>query len=269
MHIILLLALLFSSVAAQTTNCVVCVLALGLVQQLNKNETSNPDVDCKALGFCTGACVFWNPWPSTSPPFPTDGGVIDSRRQLLEVATTHKFTYDSAVNFISHISANLPPHSSLQDAMSLLWRYISSSAVGNTTHPCTDGLGVVCDFERPFSLHLPMVDWDDDSFAGDPDAGDFLNQHFRGRSWRGKDCNDSDSTIYPGASESGDGTADSNCNGISGMDKVSGTPYEQLYCSGDYAPLGLAIIGDSAAAHFHIPPQVSVYKYTAALQYSL
>jgi acyloxyacyl hydrolase len=81
-----------------------------------------------------------------------------------------------------------------------------------------------------------------------------LNQHFRGRSWRGKDCNDSDASVHPGALDAG-GAIDQNCNGISGTDPATGTPYETEFCSGDYAPMGLAIVGDSAAAHFHIPPQ--------------
>ena len=246
-----LFAALLATAMAQSTDCAVCVVALGLVQQLSGNYTSNPDVDCKALGFCTGACVFWSPWPANAAPFPTDGGVVDSRRELLASASASGLTYDSALAFVRHASARLPPRASLQDALALLWRYLS--AVGNATHPCSDGLNVVCDFERPFSLHLPMVDYDSDSFAGDPLAGDFLNQHFRGRSWRGKDCNDSDASVHPGALEAG--ASDANCNGIHGVEPASGTPYEQLWCSGDNAPMGLAIVGDSAAAHFHIPPQ--------------
>ena len=252
--LLFLFAALFGSATAQSTDCAVCVVALGLVQQLSGNYTSNPDVDCKALGFCSGACVFWSPWPANAAPFPTDGGVVDSRRELLASASAAGLTYDGALAFVRHAHARLPPRASFQDALSLLWRYLAQgAAVGNATHPCSDGLNVVCDFERPFSSHIPMVDWDSDNFAGDPLAGDFLNQHFRGRSWRGKDCNDSDASVHPGALEAG--ASDANCNGIHGVEPASGTPYEQLWCSGDYAPMGLAIVGDSAAAHFHIPPQ--------------
>jgi len=35
--------------------------------------------------------------------------------------------------------------------------------------------------------------------------------------------------------------------------------YEALFCSGANAPMGVAILGDSAAAHFHLPPQVSAF----------
>jgi hypothetical protein len=265
--LLLALALLLPALDAQSTDCAVCVVALGLVQQLASNYTSNPDTDCKELGFCSGACVFWSPWPSNGVPFPTDGGAPDSRRQLQQLAATAEaaaaagFTRDSALAFVRHAAARLPPRSTFHDALTLLWRYLSqgaaaaAAAVGNATHPCSDALDVVCDFERPFELHKPMVDWDSDNFAGDPQAGDFLNQHFRGRSWRGKDCNDSDAAVHPGALDAGPGSGDQNCNGISGVDPASGARYEDLFCSGDYAPLGLAIVGDSAAAHFHIPPQ--------------
>ena len=242
---------------SQTQDCAVCVVALGLVQQLSSNYTSNPDSDCKALGFCTGACVFWNPWPSNAAPFPSDGGAVDSRRSLRELASeaqrASSFTREAALDFVRFASARLPPASTLQDALGLLWRYLAVGATSGAS-PCSDGLDIVCDFERPFQYHLPMIDHDGDNFAGDPLAGDFLNQHFRGRSWRGKDCNDSSAEQYPGRLDAG-GRVDSNCNGISGTDPASGKAYEELFCSGDNAPMGVAIVGDSAAAHFHIPPQ--------------
>ena len=231
-----------------------CSLALGLVQQLQNNYTSNPDADCKALGFCSGVCTFWSPWPASSAAFPTDGGVVDSRRALLESAAAQvpagtSFTRDAALAFVAHAAATLPAGATLPDARALLSRYIVGA------HPCSDGLDIVCDLERPFQFHEPMVDYDGDNFAGDPDAGDFLTQHFRGRSWRGKDCNDSSAEIHPGALEGSGEARDLNCNGISGVEPASGRTYEELYCSGENAPLGLAIVGDSAAAHFHLPPQ--------------
>ena len=234
----------------QTTDCAVCVVALGLVQQLNKSSTSNPDQDCKSLGFCSGGCVLWNPWPANSAPFPSDGGAVDSRLLSSLHVENKAFTYENALDFVKLASSTLSPHrSTLHDVLNFLWRYITE-----ISHPCSDGLDVVCDFERPFQNHTPMIDWDADNFAGDPLAGDFLTQHFRGRSWRGKDCNDSDATVHPGAVDIGSGV-DQNCNGIHGVDPSSGSPYEKLFCSGEYAPMGLAIVGDSAAAHFHIPPQ--------------
>jgi acyloxyacyl hydrolase len=242
------------AVAAATTDCVVCVLGLALVQQLSRNFTSNPERDCDALGFCTAdaTCTLFNgTWPVTPPNFPTDGGVIDERRLSLTTRATAP-TRDDVLAFLAFLRTH--PAADLHSVISALSRWIT-----NGVPPCSDGLDVVCDFERPFDLHLPMVDHDGDAHAGDPLAGDFLTLHLRGRDWRGRDCNDSDANMYPGRAVSAEGSwdaaTDTNCNGISGVDSATGKSFEELYCSGANAPLGLAILGDSAAAHFHIPPQ--------------
>lgn len=39
---------------------------------------------------------------------------------------------------------------------------------------------------------------------------------------------------------------------IKGRDKRTGRPYEDLYC-GNSKPMGVAALGDSVTAHFHIP----------------
>jgi acyloxyacyl hydrolase len=48
-------------------------------------------------------------------------------------------------------------------------------------------------------------------------------------------------------------TFDTNCNGIFGSDN-NGNKYEETFCSGVNTPKGLVIIGDSATAHFSLPP---------------
>jgi hypothetical protein len=93
-------------------------------------------------------------------------------------------------------------------------------------------------------------DGDGDNFAiGGPNG--FLNSGFRGADWRGGDCDDSDATIYPGrATTSHPPSVDHNCNGIFGT-SPQGVPYEELYCNGTQQR-GVAILGDSAAAHFQL-----------------
>eukprot|EP00331_Platyophrya_macrostoma_P031901 CAMPEP_0176434518 /NCGR_PEP_ID=MMETSP0127-20121128/16730_1 /TAXON_ID=938130 /ORGANISM="Platyophrya macrostoma, Strain WH" /LENGTH=518 /DNA_ID=CAMNT_0017817281 /DNA_START=239 /DNA_END=1796 /DNA_ORIENTATION=- len=97
----------------------------------------------------------------------------------------------------------------------------------------------VCNMEN----HLPFSDSDGDFFSTQPTL--------RGSDWRGKDCDDSNSSIFPGRS-SHDRDVDENCNGIYGVD-ATGESYEDLYCAGTNA-MGVAALGDSATAHFRIPP---------------
>uniref|UniRef100_A0A8D2P3A4 Acyloxyacyl hydrolase n=1 Tax=Zosterops lateralis melanops TaxID=1220523 RepID=A0A8D2P3A4_ZOSLA len=62
----------------------------------------------------------------------------------------------------------------------------------------------------------------------------------RGYHWRGRDCNDKNTTVYPGRRpDNWDANSDSNCNGI--------------WVSADSK--GVVLLGDSAGAHFHIPPE--------------
>ena len=130
---------------------------------------------------------------------------------------------------------------------------------------CNSVLNISCEISRVFDDHLPLVDGDNDGFAGpaDASASPFLSAHLRGTSWRGRDCNETDGAVYPGRRDGG-GAADANCNGIHGVEPASQVPYETLFCSGADAPMGVAILGDSAAAHFHLPPQ-----YVNALAFNL
>ncbi|XP_063778580.1 acyloxyacyl hydrolase isoform X2 [Pseudophryne corroboree] len=94
---------------------------------------------------------------------------------------------------------------------------------------------------------VPAEDYDQDYFSAFPSL--------RGYHWRGRDCNDIDKSIYPGRSpEDWDAFHDSNCNGIWGFDPEDGIPYEKKLCEGTDAK-GIVVLGDSAAAHFHIPPE--------------
>jgi len=136
------------------------------------------------------------------------------------------------------------------------------------TPACDGGLNISCEISRVFDTHLPLVDGDNDTFAGPAAASEspFLSMHFRGADWRGRDCDDARGDVYPGRRDLGalPAALDSNCNGISGTDPASQRPYEELFCSGANAPMGVAILGDSAAAHFHLPPQ-----YLNALSFNL
>ena len=74
-----------------------------------------------------------------------------------------------------------------------------------------------------------------------------------GASWRGRDCDDGDVETYPGRLPlDGDRAKDSDCNGISGKPNDVNQTYEELLCGGT-RHYGVAILGDSAGAHFHMP----------------
>jgi hypothetical protein len=93
--------------------------------------------------------------------------------------------------------------------------------------------------------NLPMFDSDGDRFS--------TKEAFRGSDWRGKDCNDLDATVYPGRLATDHAPLiDHNCNGISGKG-LDGLSFEDKYCKGT-GQRGVTILGDSAAAHFSIPP---------------
>ncbi|NWZ92261.1 AOAH hydrolase, partial [Nesospiza acunhae] len=94
---------------------------------------------------------------------------------------------------------------------------------------------------------LPFEDFDGDKFSTFPTL--------RGYHWRGRDCNDKNTTVYPGRRpDNWDAKSDSNCNGIWGVDPKDGIPYEEKFCKGADSR-GVVLLGDSAGAHFHIPPE--------------
>ena len=99
--------------------------------------------------------------------------------------------------------------------------------------------------QKVASKHLPLFDLDNDGFSD--------IAWLRGSSWRGKDCNDNNANVYPGRKVNPDSSdADYNCNGISGTDPETNQPWKDVLC-GNYSQVGVAVIGDSAGAHFSIP----------------
>ena len=265
-------------VAAQGTTCLACGLLLALGEQL-ANTTSpptgpNPDVTCAGLGLCDGTCPLFpgSSWPASSPVLPTDGGVIDQRRVLRSApmpapAHRHRPTADPAsvawirdraavTSFLRDLDTRVQQYEAASGRVDFfrMWRLISHALIAGAP-PCDGGLNITCDISRVFDQHLPLADGDNDYAAASP--GEFLSNGFRGGDWRGRDCNDSDPAVYPGRrTTTYSPEVDHNCNGIAGVEPSSGQPYETLWCSGANAPMSIAILGDSAAAHFHLPPEL-------------
>lgn len=100
--------------------------------------------------------------------------------------------------------------------------------------------------DKVFKDHQPAFDLDSDGFSD--------VSWLRGSNWRGKDCNDLDGSIYPGRkiNPKFNPGIDFNCNGIKGIDPQTKKPWKELLCE-NTNPLGVAVVGDSAGAHFAIP----------------
>ena len=123
----------------------------------------------------------------------------------------------------------------------------SSLAVGDGPQPNPCGLNVSCNVNRFANSHYPLTDVDGDGFSAD------ANGTLRGWHWRGRDCAHADNTVYPGRKINTLGQdVDHNCNGIVGGN--SSGSYEDLLCAGT-EQRGLIVLGDSASAHFHVPPR--------------
>ena len=100
------------------------------------------------------------------------------------------------------------------------------------------------------SLKQPIFDRDRDGFSDKSEHN--LSGGLRGYWWRGLDCAGRQETTYPGRQpENDDRFQDSNCNGLSGVDSF-GDSIERKYCA-QYESKGIAVLGDSASAHFGIP----------------
>ena len=79
----------------------------------------------------------------------------------------------------------------------------------------------VCDWIPAFCQvgdHKPFFDDDGDLFS--------TYSGLRGHDWRGKDCDDTNSAVFPGRFDK-DISADNNCNGIYGVDPTTNVSYEQ------------------------------------------
>ncbi|XP_050396389.1 acyloxyacyl hydrolase isoform X2 [Patella vulgata] len=110
------------------------------------------------------------------------------------------------------------------------------------------GIKDICKLlDDAFRYHDPSVDIDGDKYS--------TAETFRGTSWRGRDCNDDDKYTHPGSRPIDyDATDDSNCNGIYGSDPATTKPYEEEFCANSQAR-GIAVLGDSLSAHFHLPEE--------------
>lgn len=96
--------------------------------------------------------------------------------------------------------------------------------------------------DRFGNQHDPPFDLDNDTFSD--------ISTFRGYNWKGADCNELNPHVYPGR-KTGNKMLDHDCNGIFGRAE-NGKLFEEMYCQKGKR-FGVAVLGDSAGAHFSIP----------------
>lgn len=213
-----------------TCQFLISVYGKGLIEGLINKE--NADVICHSLPFCDASpqCRLLPPKGSSkslssdfSNSFTYKASSLEARNPLL------------AQKIVEQVQAAID-QGVLNEKLSRVNRI---NAANKVQIPLSSVMG-----GTP-SAHLPNLDLDGDKFS--------TIQTLRGSDWRGKDCADLDNFIYPGRKTNPYGKAnDYNCNGISGT-HPNGQPWKDVLCANS-SPRGVGVIGDSAGAHFSIPP---------------
>ena len=286
--LLLLLSLCVATNAFGGTKCVACGLISSLLFEsksshlklhdlfatltfeLNLSNVDflnlNPDSFCAVIKLCSPTCKLFpgsQQWPPTLGPAPVPdpknkgddtlsaNGMHMLKDVLVELVRSEELpeqiktdeTFFDLAGLLTNILSGGKHSSAVEDAAAVTFPTLQSS------HPCAK-TNISCLIHRLTENHLPVSDSDGDGFSTKANRG------LRGSHWRGADCDDTNVDVYPGrkVSLSGDPTIDHDCNGITGVDNMTGKSYEQLFCD-ETERRGLIHIGDSATAHFHLPPQ--------------
>ncbi|XP_074431533.1 acyloxyacyl hydrolase isoform X2 [Larus michahellis] len=239
--------------------CVGCVLVVSVIEQLAQwhNSTVKAAVErlCnyipeKLQGFCYVLAELYGPHIAELLWFCTISSSIDKEMNADVVCHSLKLCKQDPGQPLCHLYP--PPKMGLSTAIRKAKRIMK-----NSRDLIFTGFSSVCAFPLLANLcekikyvirnKLPFEDFDGDKFSTFPTL--------RGYHWRGRDCDDKNTTMYPGRRpDNWDVNSDSNCNGIWGVDPKDGIPYEEKFCKGADSQ-GVVLLGDSAGAHFHIPPE--------------
>ncbi|XP_062500916.1 acyloxyacyl hydrolase-like [Corticium candelabrum] len=231
------------------TACVACTLIVGMTEQLsqyhNQSVVEAMEMICRYLpeGLYRRAC---------DSLFEEYGAAVIKLLETKETGDIVCLALGMCTNETGHI-CHIFPLPERADSPALSKRVQRANQIARSVNgysrlsPCSlPGISEICKLiDRFADDHLPLYDVDGDKFS--------LLETFRGSSWRGKDCDDLNSDIYPGRRSTGDAEVDTNCNGIVGIDPVTHNTYEDMWCNGTQQ-YGTVLLGDSVGAHFHIPP---------------
>lgn len=205
----------------------VCADLMGIVGPLVfpiVEDTGSPDIACNFITLCKNETAVCRLFP-VPPSIKTEGEYL-----ALMSSTRSKFAEPPKIDIVSYVCDKAPQLCKYFHMFLGIPQPRRLSAKGN--------VGI-----SPPSL--PTFDLDKDKFSDSPTL--------RGYDWRGKDCDDLDASVFPGR-QSNDAFGDSNCNGVVGIDTTTGATYEDEWCNNTGA-MGIALLGDSATAHFRIPAE--------------
>ncbi|CAF4105413.1 unnamed protein product, partial [Rotaria sordida] len=230
-------------------DCATCSVLLGIVDHLtivyNESATHALEQLCSFLPseykvYCLAAVDFLG-------PYIIDGFIKGDNPDV--ICHSLKFCKDEPDQGKCRLYPSKSPILFTERVLNFRQRHSSIDLHINDPKICEiPGIKEICKIlENIFNNHMPAIDFDQDRFGTEPTL--------RGSSWRGKDCNDFSSSSRPGAQVlNGDSVVDHNCNGIYGMNPTSGKPWEEELCN-ETQRMGIAVLGDSISAHFHIPEQ--------------
>jgi len=244
----------------------VCVAAVDEIMHVLLKKIQ-PDALCGHMNMCKdqfALCELYPAWPlkhlpdspSKVNPWPVERRLTQSQRNLydfsgIKTAALEKFLqgimeryvlpeepradkFYTFANVILHVLKELLHEDPSQDPSGV---------------PEYDkcGLDLQCKLAA-LQAHEPLQDVDGDRFS--------TIKTLRGTDWRGEDCDDINKDVYPGRALENTGPLgrdiDHNCNKIVGGNSTGS--YEDMFCAGS-GQRGLIMLGDSATAHFHVPPQ--------------
>ena len=234
------------------------------LDEAKKKINLNPDKFCATIGLCQNpSCKLFDKTPFPPSPLPPNPPNDPSNRDFFSKNGTVKHTPWMLKNRILspmkdksfyHILSKIIERLLISDdkLLDLIVDDLEISTKILPSHPCYENDDVLkCIIDRFTDVHFPIYDKDGDAFSPK------MHRGLRGSHWRGADCNDSDANIYPGRKQNSyedNQSIDHDCNGIHGIDTATGIPWEETLCNG-IPRRGLIHLGDSATAHFHIPPQ--------------
>lgn len=215
-----------------------------------------PDVTCrKTLKFCPKRlehCTLYKTWPSkvwTDPtkgmkkkpksPIASDAANAQHSYPISQVHPRHHAHYaQSLLRGLQLDTEDVGVGRFQRDSPAARSLLATAGKVKQTQHNPAGKKGML--------RHLPSDDADGDFFSTKPTL--------RGSHWRGRDCDDTNPTVYPGRRAvsmghggKGEGYDDHNCNGIP-------DEYDAKWCANS-GQRGLIVIGDSVSAHFRLPPR--------------